>query len=73
MRALLSFRSLGGVDGVPQGAVDHGRGEGYEVEVGLFVLDEIPCYKGAESVLGMEGHVREGSVPACSANFLLAW
>jgi hypothetical protein len=27
-----------------EGAVDHGGGEGYEVEGGLFVLDEVPCW-----------------------------
>ena len=68
----------GAGDGVPEGAVDHGGREGHEVEGGLFVLYEIPCWGVAQSVVGLDmivGITWEGGVsrPACSANFLLAW
>ena len=39
-----------------EGTVDHGGSESYEVEIGLFGFDEIPCWRGG-TVLVLRNHM----------------
>ena len=65
---------FGGFDAVAEGAVDHRWSESHEVEIGVLVLDEVPCCDAQSALVSHGNHVEEEEgIPACSANFLLAW